>query len=542
MAHRVEAVERVVREGSAAPATTDTTSAARSGASIDTDVNAAGLGALAEWLTLGMSTPIDPTRLADFMTAATPDEQRALLDALLGGTVSSMFEPLSTPEPTLRPTPAEVRGFRVRLDLRDTKPPVWRRLELAGDLTLSRLHEVIQVTMEWTDSHLHRFRTGSEYRSPHFVTGIDVDEGEDGVLEDDIRLDQLVATEGDRLWYEYDFGDGWDHVLTVEKLLDEPPARARCTGGRLACPPEDCGGPGGYQELADWVRSGHDESLLPSVFEDAAQAHGWVPREWHPDQFDVEEVDAVLSDAGSSDTGEQLAVTEELAELLKRMDQPGARALRNVLRRTVSDGPTQVSDDEAARLTATYRVFLEVIGDGVTMTSAGFLPPVVVERFAELSGITGWWFGKANREDLTPPVRGVRDTARTLGLVTVRKGRLTPTTAGTRCRRDPAALWQHIVGRLPLGTKEFERDAGLLALAVAGSGVPIEDWSGQIRDLLSALGWRTAGVHDRFSAPSAHSPTLVVLDELAGAARAGSRLTGTDLAVAATARAAIHPH
>jgi hypothetical protein len=200
-------------------------------------------------------------------------------------------------------------------------------------------------------------------------------------------------------------------------------------------------------------------------------------------------------------------------------------------------GPTEVTDAEAARLTETYQVFLDVIGDGLRLTGAGYLPPAIVERFTERSGITGWWMGKANREDLTPPVAGVRDTARALGLVTVRRGRLSPTVAGTRCRHDPQALWEHIVGRLPLGTKDFDRHAGWLALAVAGSGIPAEEWRDEIGDLLLALGWRTD--RDSYSRPPAHSPTLDVLDELAGAARTGWRVTGTDLAVATTARAVI---
>lgn len=72
---------------------------------------------------------------------------------------------------------------------------------------------------------------------------------------------------------------------------------------------------------------------------------------------------------------------------------------------------------------------------------------------------------------------------------------------------------------------------------MVGSGSPAEAWRDEISDLLSALGWRT----DRYSAPPAHSSTLVVLDELAGAARTGWRVTGIDPAVATTARAAIRP-
>jgi hypothetical protein len=182
-------------------------------------------------------------------------------------------------------------------------------------------------------------------------------------------------------------------------------------------------------------------------------------------------------------------------------------------------------------------VLLDVIGDGVKLTGAGYLPPAIVERVAERTGITGWWIGKANREDLTPPVAEVRNTARALGLVGVRKGRLVPTTVGTRCRQDPRALWAHIVDRLPLGKQDFDRHAGWLALAVAGSGTPAEDWGSEVSDLLRAVGWRTEG--DLYSRPPAHSPTLSVLEMLAGEARARWRPRGIDSGVAATARAVI---
>jgi hypothetical protein len=481
-----------------------------------------------------VTEPTDVQHLVEhLMAGASLEENQALLDSLLSGQVSSIFDKLQVDQrPTLSPVPTEIRGYRVRLDLHGARPPVWRRLELPGDLMLPRLHEVIQAAMGWYDSHLHRFRTGNDHRSPYFITPFDLDEGEDGVLEDDVRLDQLVAVEGDQLWYEYDFGDGWDHTLRVEAVLDEPPATARCTGGRMACPPEDCGGLGGYEELAAWVRSGYAVALLPEVFDNAAQARDWLPVDWHPDHFDVEETNAALAVA----VAEPVAVTGELADLSEQLERRGIRLLREVLARPLSHAPPEVTAVEAARLTETYRVFLDLIGDGVSLTSAGYLPPALVERFAECSGITRWWIGKANREDLTPPVAGVRDTIRALGLVTVRKGRLTPTAAGTRCRPDPQALWQHIVGRLPVGTKQTDRHSGWMALAVAGSGMPAQEWRSEVSDLLFALGWRSAA--DRLSPPPAYSPTLDVLDQLAGAERTG-RVTGIDFAVAASARAAI---
>jgi hypothetical protein len=482
-----------------------------------------------------VADPTEVQRLVKQMLAgASPEEKQALLDGHLSGRVSSIFEKLQVdPKPTLRPAPADVRGYRVRLDLHGTRPPVWRRLELPGDLTLPRLHAVIQAAMGWSDSHLHRFRVGADHRSPYFITQSDEDDGEDGVLEDDVRLDQLVAVAGDQLWYDYDFGDGWDHVVRVEAVLDEPPAAVRCTGGRLACPPEDCGGLGGYDELAAWVRSGYADAVLPEVFENAAHGRDWLPLDWNPDHFDVEEINAALVVT----VAEPVAVTGELAELCEQLERRGIRLLREVLARPLSHEQAEVTAAEAARLTETYRVFLDLIGAGVSLTGAGYLPPALVERFAECSGITGWWIGKANREDLTPPVAVVRDSARALGLITVRKGRLTPTGAGTRCRENPQALWQHIVGRLPLGTKEADRHAGWMALAVVGSGLPAQEWRSEISTLLFALGWRSGA--DQYRPPPAHSPSLDVLEQVAGAARSGWNTTGTDFAVGASARAAI---
>lgn len=465
---------------------------------------------------------------------AGPEGVKALLESMMRDRVASMFDELEQrTQPTLAPVPDVVRGFRVRLDLHGTKPPVWRRLELPGDLLLPRVHDVIQVAMGWTDSHLHRFRIGNDHRDPYFVTQFDVDDGEDGLLEDDVRLDQILAAKGDKLWYEYDFGDGWDHVLTVEEVLDDPPAEPRCLAGRLACPPEDCGGAHGYQELADWVRSGYDDEQLPDVFETADRARDWLPSDWHPDRFDVDEVNTALAQV----VAEPAPVTAELAALLESTQRHGGRQLRAVLAQPTSHGPTEISDEDAARITLPYQILLDAVGDGVTLTGAGYLPPALVEQIAERTGVTQWWIGKANREDMTPPVWQLRSTARALGLVTVRKGRLSPTAAAIRCREDPRLLWRHIVSRLPLGTKDAERQSGWMALAVVGSEAPAQEWNDIVSDLLYELGWRSG--LDRYAPPPASSATLDVLEQLAGANRIGWRLTGTDPAVAATARAAL---
>lgn len=487
-------------------------------------------------MTVAVADKTDVQHLVkQLMAGATPEEGKALLDALMNGQVTSIFEKLKRDErPALLPVPERVRGFRVRLDLHGAKPPIWRRLELPGDLTLPQVHVAIQAAMGWYDSHLHRFRMSNDHRSAHFATEFDLDEGDEGMPEADVRLDQLLAAKGDELWYEYDFGDGWDHKLVVEAVLDDPPATVRCTSGRMACPPEDCGGIWGYGEIAAWVRSGYDDALLPQSFEDAEHGRDWLPVEWHPDNFDLDEVNESLAMA----TAEPAGVGGELAELADRLERRGITALREVLGRPLSHGSVDIGDAQAASLTETYRTFLDIVGDGVALTAAGYLRPAVVEEIATRTGIAEWWIGKANREDLTHPVAAIRDTARALGLVSVRKGQLTPTAAARRCAGDPQALLAHIVGRLPLGTKDFERQAGWMVLAVAGSGAPVEHWRDETADLLYDLGWSHG--RDRLTPPPPRSPTLDVLQQLAGASRARwGKLKGTDFAVAAVARAAI---
>ncbi|MFC9768600.1 hypothetical protein [Rhodococcus jostii] len=171
------------------------------------------------------------------------------------------------------------------------------------------------------------------------------------------------------------------------------------------------------------------------------------------------------------------------------------------------------------------------------LTSAGYLPPALVEQLAERTGVAGWWIGKATREDLTWPVAQLRDSARALGLVSVRKGRLAPTTLARRCRDQPSALWRQILSRLPAGRIEFDRQAGWLALAVVGSGIPAEEWTSEIRNLLLGIGWRVEG-SPVLGLAAVVSPTLDVLELLSGKTHRG-RLTGMDPAVAATARVVI---
>ena len=227
---------------------------------------------------------------------ATPNADVVLLQQLMATAARDMFAGMfDEPTPQVREAPERPLGLRVRLDLMYAKPPIWRRLDLPGDLTLDELHDVVQVAMGWDDGHLHKFGVGVDRRTrAYFLSGFDLDEGDEGVAEEEVRLDQVVSAKGDRLFYDYDFGDGWEHVLVVEEVLDDPPLVPVCVKGRMACPPEDCGGLGGYEDLADWVRGGYDPRATPLGL-GAEEMREWLPQDWHPNHFSVQETNDALA-------------------------------------------------------------------------------------------------------------------------------------------------------------------------------------------------------------------------------------------------------
>lgn len=142
--------------------------------------------------------------------------------------------------------------YRFKIFLQDTDPAIWRRIE-TKDVSLEKLHELIQTAMGWTNSHLHQFEiAGARYTDPRLMTG---DFDDFGALDySGIRIADLVSKHGSklRMSYEYDFGDGWQHEVVLEKVTQSEPGAKypRCIGGERACPPEDVGGVYGF---ADYV-------------------------------------------------------------------------------------------------------------------------------------------------------------------------------------------------------------------------------------------------------------------------------------------------
>jgi len=180
-------------------------------------------------------------------------------------------------------TPSSI--YQIKVTLKDSRPSIWRRVQVPGDILLSRLHAVLQIVMGWTNSHLHQFKVDGRYYgkpAPELADMIEV------IDERQVRLNQIAPSVKARFVYEYDFGDSWEHELVIEKIL--PPEKGvqypRCMDGKRACPPDDVGGVWGYQDFLDAMRDPHHPE-----HEDMVE---WIGGEFDPKAFDLRGVNGAL--------------------------------------------------------------------------------------------------------------------------------------------------------------------------------------------------------------------------------------------------------
>ena len=458
------------------------------------------------------------------------------------------FDSLERTGPTLRrQRRADVVTYRVRIDLTGSDPPLWRRLELASDLHLDELHDVIQIAFGWTDSHLHRFSAGASYDEPEaeqYPSPFDVEEGDEGTPENEVRLDEVLADAGDTLFYAYDFGDSWQHTLRLEAVLprDAAAPRATCTAGRRPGPPEDCGGVGGYELFSAATDPTHPDHSAARA--EIARVYGpdVEPEGFAPTPFAVDEINRQLAGLPAQSTAQ---IPEPLADLVRAVrDTREQIRLRKLISDAALDQPAVIDEDTAARMVRPYAWLLDRVGDdGITLTGAGYLPPVHVEAAVAELGMAEEWIGKNNREVQTMPVLHLRESAQKIGLLRKHRGRLLLTAHGRRLRTDPVGLWWHIAARMPLASRDrCEAQAGLILLIAIAAGVA-GDVNAIIARTLHAIGWMrgNGGPLTRFDAGHAAWGTTAVLRRLS--ALAGTPFRGDERPTpdgVTFARAALH--
>lgn len=236
-------------------------------------------------LALDIATQMNAGKSLDQIRAQRPD----LTDEHIAAFMKEMFELIG-----LAPQASTVAGelirsggqrdrqfvnghfFKLRIVLEEVQPKVWRRLVVPASLTLDRLHDCLQIVMGWTDSHLHSFTiAGQEFTEAP-------EESHEGVEETGVVLGMLIRKPRTKFTYLYDFGDGWMHTITVQSVETLPPghsATVHCLAGQHRCPPEDVGGPWGYQEFL--------QAIADPQHEEHASYLEWCGGSFDPEEFDV---------------------------------------------------------------------------------------------------------------------------------------------------------------------------------------------------------------------------------------------------------------
>jgi hypothetical protein len=191
----------------------------------------------------------------------------------------------------------EPNAVQIRVSLDGVEPAIYRRLVVPLASTLAQLHHVLQAAMGWTNSHLHQFEIGGLYFGEPELLNEDIPDDYRHALDaSSVRLrDFHFDHEGELSFvYLYDFGDSWQHKVTLEKLLAVKPApkTATCIEGARCCPPEDVGGTHGYFEFLRVLLSPEPDEL-----EEQRQLKRWCGGSFNPQQFDVAEVDKAVRGA-----------------------------------------------------------------------------------------------------------------------------------------------------------------------------------------------------------------------------------------------------
>ena len=171
------------------------------------------------------------------------------------------------------------QAYQFKIALKDINPLIWRRIQVPGNYTFWDLHVAIQNAMGWSGYHLHQFTLLDPLTKDRIFVADPVEEFASDlkiVPERETKISKWFSVGRKYAEYDYDFGDGWEHKITLEKIL--PPEKEakypRCIAGARACPPENCGGPWGYQEICDGKRE------FMENFED-----------YDPEHFDVNEIE-----------------------------------------------------------------------------------------------------------------------------------------------------------------------------------------------------------------------------------------------------------
>jgi hypothetical protein len=313
-----------------------------------------------------------------------------------------------------------VNTARLQVVLRSVQPAVARVIDVPASATLPELHELLQAAIGWTDSHLHQFVT------PQATYGMEIPGQEVWPEDQRDETGARLADLGTEFEYLYDFGDGWTHHVEV---LGRGGSAPGCVDGHGACPPEDCGGPGGYAELLD-------------VLADPAHPEHERMRSWVGDRL-----------------------------------RPFDRAATDLwVRRVVGEVPESV------------RLLLDFAADGIKLTPGGRLPRTVVRSMQQHRPHWHPLGRPAATEDDLPPLGALHGLLRDVGLLRLRHGVLTP----TRAAGDDLAIVRRLRSAFDAYTFATEITELTIGVLAAHGPLPLAELAARVHPLLGR-GWQIDG-------------------------------------------------
>lgn len=437
--------------------------------------------------------------------------------------------------------------YRLRVSLVGSDPEIWRVFDVNGDLRLRMLHLALQTIIGWRESHLHAFTDtdphapgpqGRRWESPDF------EPDDDSLSEEDFTVDDTLGS-ADTLWYEYDFGDGWVHRLDVVGRAPDDPNLAPVVllDGAGRGPFEDSGGLHGYyekleiaadpqhpehREITDWIRVtvGPWAGREPGAF-DLIGVQSELNLMFNPEGSGTSPYD--MSGLVKSDRHRRDGDVDEASPIVafaSQLPPPIRSELRQHLHCTRTLGSTGINEEAAARMIRPFIWLMDAVGaGGLALTSAGWMPPATV-----LAGMTelGWldeWIGKGNREDLTPPIADLRETAQRMGLIRVLKGWLVLSAAAKKALGDPLRQLRLVAGGLYRSLGDAETDAATLLLLSIADGTPPEQRWQAVAFGLEMCGWQSATRQEFTAADIRHATfqTQQMLDFIGESTRRSRR-------------------
>jgi hypothetical protein len=173
--------------------------------------------------------------------------------------------------------------YQFKITLKGSKPSIYRTIIVEDDRTFYEFHHIIQIVMGWFNCHLYQFNTGA-----YCITDSSMVDYKEVVDSEQIKLNQVFMAEGEKIEYEYDFGDGWIHTIKLEKIV---PIKLNelyptCIRGKRNCPPEDCGGIWGYEHLLEVIKNKKHPKYK--------DMKDWLEDDFDPEYINIEEINNKL--------------------------------------------------------------------------------------------------------------------------------------------------------------------------------------------------------------------------------------------------------